>query len=124
MDPPADPQTYAIIGAAMTVHATLGCGFLESVYQEAMALEMETRGVPYAREVSVPIRYRGTVLRTSFRADFVCFEKIVLELKALPSISGKEQAQLIHYLRATSLRRGLILNFGAKSLGIQRLVWG
>ncbi len=107
-----DPQTYAIIGAAMAVHANLGCGFLESVYQEALSLELESRGIPSEREVPVRVRYRNTVLRASYRADFVCYEQVVLELKALASISSVEQAQMIHYLKATGLRRGLILNFG------------
>jgi GxxExxY protein len=119
---PSDPDTYAIIGVAMTVHSELGRGFLEAVYQEAMEMELKLRHLPYVREVSIPIRYRGTILRTTYRADFVVFDDIILELKALASISGGEEAQLIHYLKATGLRRGLLLNFGASSLQFRRVV--
>jgi GxxExxY protein len=119
-----DPQTYAIIGAAMAVHGTLGSGFLESVYQEAMALELEFRRVPNEREVTIPISYRGRLLGTPYRADFVCFDQVIVELKASSSLSRIDEAQLIHYLKATGLLRGLLLNFGGASLQWQRVVLG
>jgi GxxExxY protein len=117
-----DEQTYAIIGAAMAVHSTLGHGFLEAVYQEALAVELEMRGVPFAREVPIPVRYKGRLLKASYRADFVCFENVIVELKALASIGGTEEAQLIHYLKATGYPKGLLLNFGSPSLQYKRFI--
>jgi GxxExxY protein len=117
-----DAQTYAIIGAAMAVHGSLGHGFLEPVYQEALGVELELRSIPYAREVAVPIRYRGVLLRTAYRADFICFDDIIVELKALPAISGIQESQVIHYLKATGLNRALLVNFGAPRLEYRRLV--
>jgi GxxExxY protein len=117
-----DPQTYAIIGAAMAVHQELGPGFLESVYHEALAIEFELRGIPYIHEVDLPISYKGRPLQKIYRADFVCFTDIVVELKALSAIGGTEKAQVINYLKATNFDRGLLLNFGATSLQYERLV--
>ena len=119
---PRDPQTYAIIGAAMAVHAVLGPGFLESVYHEALIIELEERRIAFEREVSVPIMYRGTTLCSSYRADIICNGAIILELKAVAAVQAVHEAQLIHYLNATGLRRGLLLNFGASSLQFRRVV--
>ena len=118
-----DSRTYSIIGAAMEVHRHLGCGFLESVYQEAMALEMTARGIPYRREVEIPVFYKNQHLSASFRADFLCFDSIIVELKAPASLSGVEEAQVINYLKATGYEVGLLLNFGAESLEHRRLVF-
>ncbi len=118
----ADPQTYAIIGAAMEVHRVLGNGFLEAVYQEALAIEMEKRHIPFEREVMLEVSYKGNPLKASYRADFVCYGEIIVELKALERLSGKETAQLIHYLKATGFHRGLLLNFGTPSLQVKRVV--
>jgi GxxExxY protein len=118
-----DPRSYAIIGAAIEVHKQLGCGFLESVYQEALAIELSLRQVPFRREVKLPVSYKGQVLLTSFYADFICFDSLVVELKALANMSGSEEAQLINYLKATRYKVGLLLNFGAKSLQHRRLVF-
>ena len=96
-----DPRTYAIIGAAMEVHKHFGRGLLESVYQEALAIELGLRGIPFKREVRLPVNYKGQVLVTKFCADFICFDSLVVELKALAQISGSEEAQLINYLKAT-----------------------
>jgi len=119
-----DPLTYAIIGAAMEVHRQMGRGFLEPAYQEAMGLEMTGRQIPFQREVQLTIRYKGQPLRCTYRADFICFENVIVEIKALGQITGVERAQLINYLRATGFRVGLILNFGAESLQYERVVWG
>ncbi|HFQ94225.1 MAG TPA: GxxExxY protein [Anaerolineae bacterium] len=115
-----DPETYAIIGAAMEVHKQLGYGFLEAVYQEALAVEMSLRQIPFEREVSLPVFYKTQKLKTSYRADFVCFDRVVVELKALSRLSGSEEAQIINYLKATGYATGLLLNFGAKSLEYKR----
>ena len=119
-----DPQTYAIIGAAMEIHRQLGHGFLEAVYQEAAVIEFPLRQVPFEREVSLPIKYKNILLPTDYRSDFVCFSEIVVEFKALSRLSTVEESQLLNYLKATGLKRGLLINFGATSLQYKRLVWG
>ena len=119
-----DPQTYAIIGAAMEVHRELGHGFLELVYQTALSLEFQTRGISYEAEVSLPVKYKSKLLTCSYRADFVCFENIVIEIKATAKLTGADDAQLINELKATGFPRGLLLNFGAPSLEHRRLVFG
>jgi GxxExxY protein len=118
-----DPRTHAIIGAAMEVHKQLGCGFLEPVYQESLALELIARGISFRREVRLPIRYKGHVLATAYCADFICLDSVVVELKALARMSGIEEAQLINYLKATGYEVGLLLNFGTRSLEHRRFVF-
>jgi len=119
-----DPQTYAIIGAAMEIHRQLGHGFLEAVYQDAAVIEFPIRKIPFEKEVSLPIRYKDILLPSHYRADFICFSEIIVEFKALSRLSNVEEAQLLNYLQATGLKRGLLINFGASSLQYKRLVWG
>jgi GxxExxY protein len=117
-----DPKTYSIIGAAMEVHRQLGCGFLEPVYQEALAMEFSNRDIPFVREEKLPLVYKGQALETSYCADFICFSSVVVELKALARTSGTEEAQVINYLKATGHEVGLLINFGTKSLEHRRFV--
>ena len=117
-----DPLTCAIIVAAMAVHRALGGGFLEAVYAEAMTIELEALGIPFQREVSVPVFYRGRKLQTSYRADLVCYGKIIVELKAIKMLTVIEEAQVINYLKATGLPVALLLNFAPRSLKYKRFV--
>ncbi|MBI5674254.1 MAG: GxxExxY protein [Nitrospirae bacterium] len=118
-----DPRTYEIIGAAIDVHSILGHGFLEAVYQEAIGLEFTSRQIPFKKEVILPIYYKGSLLSTSYKADFLCYENVIVELKAINKLSGKEESQIINYLKATGFETGLLLNFGSESLEYKRFVF-
>jgi GxxExxY protein len=118
-----DKETYAIIGAAMSVHRELSCGFLEAVYQDALEKEFQYLKIPYRRECKLPIFYRGQQLNSYYQADFICFNSVIAELKALQRLSGTEEAQVINYLKASNLHRALLINFGTKSLQCKRVVF-
>jgi GxxExxY protein len=119
-----DPETYAIIGAAMEVHRELGCGYLEAVYRRALEIEFENRQIAFTNEVNIPIRYKAQSLALGYRADFVCFDTILVEIKALDGLGPVEQAQVLNYLKGAGLKRGLLLNLGQTSLQCRRLVRG
>ena len=117
-----DPQTFAIIGAAMEVHRELGCGFLEAVYQEALEIEFKRQDIPYQREVKLKLHYKGETMETFYRPDFICNDNIIVELKAISELSGTDTAQVLNALKATGFRRGLLFNFGKPSLQFKRFV--
>ncbi|MEX1224311.1 MAG: GxxExxY protein [Pirellulales bacterium] len=121
-DNQGDPQTYAIIGACMAVHNALGQGFLEAVHQEALAIELAALRIPFTRERRLPITYRGEILSVHYCADFVCYESVIVELKALSALNTVHTAQVINYLKATRIERGLLINFGAPKLQYERLI--
>lgn len=115
-------EVYSINGAAMEVHSILGCGFLEAVYQEALEIELRKRKIPYAPQKQLPIYYKDNLLKKTYVADYIAFEKIVIEIKAITHLSSLEEAQLLNYLKATNHEVGLLINFGAESLQWKRMV--
>jgi GxxExxY protein len=117
-----DTETYAIIGAAMEVHRTLGHEFLEPAYQAALEVEFGLKAIPYSREVEMPIYYKGAPLGVRYRADFVCFGSILVELKAMDRLTSREEAQVVNYLAASGIGRGLRVNFGTPRLQYKRFV--
>ena len=122
-----DPQTYAVIGAAMAVHKELGSGFLERVYQEALVLELRHRGISFGCEVEVKVHYKGRLLTSSYRADLVCFPDdtpVLVERKACERLTQAHRAQVIHYMKATQIQRALLINFGRSPLQFERMVLG
>jgi len=118
-------ESYAINGAAMEVYNQLGHGFLEAVYQEALEKEFKLRGIPYEREKELTISYKGEVLKQTYKADFVCYGKIIVELKAVAELDEAHRSQVYNYLHATGYRLGLLLNFGYyEGLERERIVVG
>ena len=105
-------ESYAINGAAMQMYNVLGHGFLESVYQEALAIEFTKRGIPYQREKELKIYYDGKELQQTYRADFVCYDDIIVEIKAVSELDGSHRSQVYNYLKATGFKLGLLINFG------------
>lgn len=114
-------ETFLIIGAAMEVHKTIGCGFTEPIYQEAFEEELRLRNIPYQREKSFHVTYKGITLNKDFRPDFICFDKIIVELKAVSDLVDEHYAQVYNYLKATGMQLGLLINFGKKSLEHKRV---
>ncbi|MBC8175370.1 MAG: GxxExxY protein [Candidatus Marinimicrobia bacterium] len=115
-------ESYKIIGSCMKVHRTLGAGFLEPVYQEAVGIQFEIDSIPHVREKELVIKYMNRELEKRYKADFVCFDKIILELKALSSMTSDHESQVLNYLKATGYKLGLLVNFGASKLEYKRLV--
>ena len=104
-------EVYAIQGAVFEVYKTLGAGFLEGVYQEALELELASRGIPYKSQPEITIAYKGSILHQTYRADIICYDKIILELKSVKELLPEHSAQLFNYLRATDMKLGLLINF-------------
>jgi GxxExxY protein len=105
-------ESYKIVGACFEVYREKGCGFLEAVYQECMEIELRLQGVPYVPKKSLVIEYKGCPLHATYEPDFICYEKIVLELKAVTELTDEHRAQVQNYLKATGLKLGLLVNFG------------
>ena len=117
-----DPHTYQIIGAAMEVHRRLLRGLLESIYCEALAVEFELRGIPFTPQVPFRVEYKGRRLTGVYHLDFVCFDSVVVEVKAISALTPSDQAQALNYLAMMRLQRALLLNFGTRSLEYKRLI--
>ena len=115
-------EIYNITRAAMDVQNELGTGFLEPVYQEALAIEMKNRGIPFEREKELTIEYKGITLNKKYYADFVCYDDIIVELKAVDGIRDEHVAQVLNYLHASQKKLGYIINFGVKPLQRKRVV--
>ena len=105
----------------MEVHKVLGTGFTEPVYQEALELEFQLRDIPYVREKNFQITYKGQILEKGFRPEFVCFDEIIVELKAVSDFTDEHYAQVYNYLKACQMDLGLLINFGKKSLEYKRI---
>ena len=118
-----DERTFRIIGAGLEVHKELGCGFLEAVYQEALGREFTTQEIPFKSQPVVQLFYKGRPLNKTYQPDFVCYDEVLVEIKALSNLSGIEEAQVINYLKASGLKIGLLLDFGSKSLKHKRFVY-
>ncbi len=115
-------ESYKIIGACMEVHKKLGCGFLESVYSEALEIEFKKSEIPYEREKKLPVFYGDVPLKKYFKADFVCYNSIILELKATKFIIEADHRQTVNNVKATKFQLGLLINFGTPSLTYKRIV--
>ncbi|GMO70181.1 MAG: hypothetical protein Ta2A_18730 [Treponemataceae bacterium] len=115
-------ESYKITGAAMAVHTELGCGFLEAVYQESLEKEFCFQGIPFKKEVELPIYYRNQLLSKHYRVDFICYDKIIVELKAVSEIINDHRAQVINYLKASKLELGILFNFGKDKLYSDRII--
>lgn len=105
-------ESYAIVGAFFAVYKEMGCGFIESVYQERLAIELRDCGIPLAAQHPLRLSYRGSLFEKAYVADFVYFDKIVLELKAVANLTDAHRSQTLNYLNATRLELGLLINFG------------
>ena len=116
-----EEETGKILNACFEVHKELGNGFLEAVYQETLELEFKNQNIPYEREKLLPITYKGKLLEKEYYADFICYGKIVVELKAVAALTSSHKAQVINYLKASSNEIGLLINFGTNSLKWERI---
>ena len=115
-------ESYAIVGACMKVHRALGAGFLETVYEEVLEKEFVSQNIPYKRQVQLDLYYEGVQLKKHYRADFVCYDSIIVELKAVAHIPSVFYAQLQNYLKCTNMELGLLINFGTPSLTYKRIL--
>ncbi|MDZ7846871.1 MAG: GxxExxY protein [Owenweeksia sp.] len=121
-DFPLKDECYRVIGCAMEVHNELGCGFLEPVYQEALGREFFESEIPYVKEQRLDVSYKGRLLNKKYIADFICFDKLIVEVKAMEGLLPEHTAQVLNYLKATGLKVGLLINFGATKLQYKRVI--
>jgi len=119
---PQKEMTYKILGCCMEVHTELGNGFLEAVYQEALAIVFEEKGIPFEKEKAIDILFKGKILNKKYNADFLCFDEIIVELKACESLSPDHISQVLNYLKATRKKIGLLVNFGTPKLQYRRVI--
>ena len=115
-------ESFNIIGAAMEVHKVVGCGFTEHLYQDALEEELRLRDIPFEREKTYYFTYKGKRLDKIFRPDFVCYNKVIVELKTVADFTDEHYAQVYNYLKATGMGLGLLINFGKKSLEYKRIL--
>lgn len=115
-------ESYDICGAIFAVHKELGCGFLERVYQDALEYEFRLRKIPYERERKIQVTYKGHPLGEPYRADFICYNKIIVELKAVKELEDVHRAQVLNYLKASGMKLGILVNFGEEYVYPERLV--
>ena len=116
-------ESYQVMGACFEVYNEKGCGFLEGVYQECLEIEFELRGIPFVPSAKLPLSYKGRALKKLYRPDFVCYDKIILEIKAVSEIANEHRAQVHNYLKATGFRLGHLVNFGSqRKLESERIV--
>jgi GxxExxY protein len=115
-------ETQEIIGTCYEVHRTLGAGFLEAVYKEALQYEFDDFVIPYEPEKELDIWYKKRKLRKKYIADFICFDKIIVEIKAVETLTDEHTGQVLNYLNATKLRLGLLINFGSRKMQIKRVI--
>ncbi|MBQ9641053.1 MAG: GxxExxY protein [Bacteroidaceae bacterium] len=115
-------ESYAIIGAALEVHKILGCGFAEKVYQDALEIEFTQRNIPFQREKHLPVSYKGLQIKHDFFADFICYDKIVIECKAVAGLLPIHQVQTLNYLKIGQFKLGLLINFSQQNLEYKRIV--
>jgi GxxExxY protein len=118
-----EKQTYDLNAAFFAIHNELGNGFNEKVYQEAIEYEFGHREIPYKREVKLGVRYKDVILNQYFYADFICFDNIIVEIKAVKTLLPEHTQQVANYLKATSFKLGLLVNFGYKSLQFKRVIF-
>lgn len=123
-DDKRDPQTYAVIGACMEIHSIPGPGFTEVVYHEAAKIEFPLHGIPFVHEAPLSIYFREQKLPTVFRADFLCYDDLIVEFKAIQKMGENEMRQIVNELAASRIHRGLLINFGAPKLEYKRVVFG
>jgi len=116
-------EVYAIVGAAMEVSNELGSGFLEAVYQEAMEIELEEQDIPFVAQVPIEIAYKGRRLAKEYFPDIICYDQVIVELKAMKELTSNEDAQLLNYLKATEKPVGVLLNFGSPKLEWKRMAY-
>ena len=115
-------ESHAVIGAAIEVHKTLGCGFLEAVYQDALGIQFQINKIPFEKEKHLSITYKDRVLDKFYVADFLCYDRIIVECKAVKTLTPEHLSQVLNYLHATGFKLGLLINFGSMKIEIKRVV--